>query len=283
MKLRALVLQIIVILCDLRANYRISCAVHTYECVFEEMQQKQSTLGRSSYRQESQASFHSSSSTSQWDDAIKETFLQNMFRPHEGLLGELSHNCFFSSIVCPDHIGADRVMESYEGNIMVECLLGLSEYGDRMLTENAISLIFRQTSQYVRFCHDLSQVSILVYSDSIDVFNATNEAIRSFSGIQKRLNTDERDAYSVASELLMKMQGFLQISDTQSNASVTMNQKIMMDLHFEVVLVNILRLPLKRLSSNNEESNGFEVMPDVAVNIPRRILFQDTFGEFSLI
>jgi hypothetical protein len=174
-------------------------------------------------------------------------------------------------------------MESYEGNIMVECLLGLSEYGDRMLTENAISLIFRQTSQYVRFCHDLSQVSILVYSDSIDVFNATNEAICSFSGIQKRLNTDERDAYSVASELLMKMQGFLQISDTQSNASVTMNQKLMMDLHFEVVLVNILRLPLKRLSSNNEESNGFEVMPDVAVNIPRRILFQDTFGEFSLI
>ena len=106
-----------------------------------------------------------------------------MFCRFQGIIDDLFHGCFASSIVSPDHIGADKVHETYEGNKVLDCLLGLSAYGDRGITQNVISLVFRQASQHVRFSRDLSMVKVLVYPRSVEVFQTTNDTIRLFSGM----------------------------------------------------------------------------------------------------
>lgn len=283
MGLRALVLTTIIILCDIRANFRISLALHTFETLFEKMQQHRSQLGRSLYkRADSQISMSMGSSASSGDNFTKEGMVRIMFQPYESLLVELSKSCFSSSIVCPDHIGADKVQESYEGNVVIECLLGLTQYGDRAMNESIIGLIVRQASQHVRFMNDLSQVALLVFPDSVKVFTLTQDSIRLFSGIQNRLSMDKPEAYDEASSRLKDMQSFLLVSSTNSEASVILNQKIMIDLHFHVVLTTILRLPLERISKQGDDESPGQIKtvePDITVNSPRRMLFQDVLGE----
>lgn len=203
MKLRAMVLEAIIILCDLRANYRISLAVDAYERIFEEMEKERTVVRKSLYRRsESQSSFTSGTS-SEYGDSAKATLLEKMFCRFQGIIEELFHGCFASSIVCPDQIGADKVHQNYEGNKVLDCLLGLSAYGDRGITENVISLVFRQASQHVRFTRDLSMVKVLVYPKSVAVFQKTNDTIRRFSGTHARTqNFKSRIATKYASILV---------------------------------------------------------------------------------
>ena len=50
MKLRATVLEVLIILCDLRANFRISLTVDAYERIFEEMERERTVMRKSLYR-----------------------------------------------------------------------------------------------------------------------------------------------------------------------------------------------------------------------------------------
>ena len=50
MKLRAMVLEVVIILCDLRANFRISLTVDAYERIFEEMERERTGMRKSLYR-----------------------------------------------------------------------------------------------------------------------------------------------------------------------------------------------------------------------------------------
>ena len=124
MKLRSRVLEAIIVLCDLRANYRISLAVDAFERIFQQMESQRQVVRKSLYkRSESQSSFASGAS-SEYGDNVKATLLDKMFGQFHGVVEELFHRSFASSIVCPDHIGADRVFDSYEGNKVLDCLLG---------------------------------------------------------------------------------------------------------------------------------------------------------------
>jgi len=306
MELRSLALKTIILLCDLRANFRISQAVHTYERVFNEMQQNRfnaAALGKSSiYRSDSldsrcslqrSDSLGSVDSSFEFDHSIKAKRLRNMFQSCEVHLVSLARKCFSNSIICPEHIGADKALESNEKNTFIERLLALCGYENKIMTETVVSLIIRQGSQKVRFTHDLSLVSILVFPDSIRVFQTCNKVIRRFTVIQNQLNLDQRSAYGEASQLLKGIKAHLTVDNTgNSRALVQSNQKMMMDLKFEVVIVNILRLPLarenavsddlERVSSSTVEVDSdlnITAEPDNACNELRRILFQEAFGE----
>ena len=284
LKVRAMVLKVMAALLDLRVNFRLSLAVHAYESIFEKMQQARSQLqiGRSlNKRSDSMLSMSVNSTTSvesSQQDSMKAAMLRGIFAPYDELFKELSKNCFMSSIVCPDHIGADKVLDSYEGNVVIECLLGLCAYKDLIMSETIMGLIVRQASQHVRFNQDLSLVSLLAYPDSVDMFKATSDALRRFSGIQNRLFLDETLAYDEASSLIEELASKVTLSDAHSMESVKMNQKILLDLQFENVLTNILRLSLDRESPDNGAQNSGSDEPvqcDVAMNIPRRKLFQE--------
>ena len=283
LKLRARVLMIMTTLFDLRVNYRLSLAVHTYQSIFEKMQHARSQLdiGRSIYkRADSMLSMSVNSTTSRESsepNSMKAAVLHGIFEPYDDLFKELSKNCFLSSIVCPDHIGADKVLESYEGNLVIECLLGLCTYKDLSLSQTILGLIVRQASQQIRFNHDLSLVSLLAYPDSVVMFHTTGDAISRFSGIQNRLLLDEPVAYVEASKLIKELAQHVTISNAYTEEVVTMNQKILLDLHFENVLINILRLPLEREVQNNAsyQEPDAPLQCDNAVNIPRRKVFQD--------
>jgi len=285
MTLRSAALEAIIVLCDLRANYRISLAVDAWERIFQQMESERQAVTRKPLyrRSESQSSFASADSSEDGDN-LKATLLDKMFREFHGVIEELFRSSFASSIVCPDHIGADRVYDSYEGNKVLACLLGLSAYGNRVITENVLCLVFRQASQHVRFSRDLSLVKILVYEHSVAVFQQTNNAIRRFSAIQNGLNLDLADAYTEACQVLREMKVALTVSESNSSSEVSMNQKIFFDLKFHLVLVNILRLPLERAIRQQDDVCGAEtVEPDKAVNVPRRILFQETCDLLNLM
>ena len=304
MNLRAKALKVILFLCDLRANFRVSLAVHAFEGVFDVMGEKKSqVLSKSIYRTNSSQSFRSESQMSLNSDPSTAGKITDVFKEYGDNIRELLRKCFAMSIVCPESIGADTAHDFLEDNTFITCMLGLCEYHDRVMTEEALSLIFRTGSQTARFIQDLSLVSLLVYDEGLQVFNQTNGAIRKLSNIQRGLNRDDAISYVEAAGIISGLQPFLTISDSRSADSVKSNQKLMLDLHFEQSLINILRLHLERkpaspkasaklpMASSEEERGSSTVNfvssevfePDNATNVPRRDLFQKVFDFLSLL
>jgi hypothetical protein len=99
------------------------------------------------------------------------------------------------------------------------------------------------------------------------------------AGIQNRLNLDEKEAYEEACARLKAMQEFLVVSERNTLSECVMNQKILIDLKFHLVLIKILSLPLERVARKRDEASDAQeetVEPDLVFNVPRRILFQKT-------
>ena len=106
------------------------------------------------------------------------------------------------------------------------------------------------------------------------------------AGIQNRLNLDEKEAYAEACKRLKAMKEFLVVSERNTSSECVMNQKILLDLKFHLVLIKILNLPLERVARKRDEALDAEeetVEPDLAVNRPRRILFQETCDLLCLV
>ena len=268
MDLRALALKCVITLCDLRANFRVSSAIDCFERIFDRMQKNENSLAMTSlHHRDSVGDIRSDGKM-----LLSREEIINLFKSFDHEIDALSKRCFTSDIVSPVDIGADRVCS----NGMMDRLLGLMVYQNQELTTEVMSLVIRQQSQQARLIKDLSTLSMLVYSDTVEVFDATHSAIYRLAGIQKGLNANIGEAYAEATDILQKMRAFLQVSPRHSQSSVRMNQKVMMDLRFDVPLTNILRLDLERIPCKARGGQGEQCIgTDVAVNSVRRQLFQE--------
>ena len=301
MKLREDALKVVLALCDIRANFRVSLAVDTFESIFDLMaKEKTRVFSKPIYRSNS-SSFQSQSLISLYSDPSNADKVNDIFDPYKDNIQKLLDKSFSTSIVCPDNIGADTVHCTLEDNKFINCLLGLCEYQDRSISEAALSLIFRTGSQTARFIQDLSSVSLLASEEGLSVFNETKEAIRRLSSIQRRLNKDEKGSYIEAVAIISGLEPFLVVSDSRTADNVKNNQKLMFDLRLDQSLITILHLHLERkpVSSNQaaespatgidkergseQDESVEEFEPDIAPNTPRRDLFQKVFDLLALL
>jgi hypothetical protein len=269
-------LQLMSRLLNLRANYRISRALHAWEQVFhsnsrlnsrlEPCVQAGSHVSMEGQHRSSNVT-HDAASAGVCDMSVYKQY----FRGHDKVLRKLEKALFDENCVSPVDLNLDRfkhdtiVLLPKPHDYCVKVLLNLCHLNSTKLTNMATKTLIKQLSQRATFLDDLALVQMLVYPAALAVYSEACIAIRRISSLKKHLALDKPEAYTEAMQLLASMTSYMKISTANVLHIVQQNQKILLNLEMDEAVMDCLRLPLERDTSLRDAG---EIEADVAVLPP---------------
>ena len=262
-------LQLMSRLLNLRANYRISCALHAWEQVFHSNSRLNSLGSHPCVQPGSHVSnvTHDAASAAVCDMSVCKQY----FRGHDKVFRKLEKALFDENCVSPVDLNLDRfkhdtiVLLPKPHDYCVKVLLNLCHLNSTKLTNMATKTLIKQLSQRATLLDDLALVQMLVYPAALAVYSEACMAIRRISSLKKHLALDKPDAYTEAMQLLASMTTYMKISTDNALHIVQQNQKILLNLEMDEAVMDCLRLPLERDTSLRDAG---EIEADVAVLPP---------------
>jgi hypothetical protein len=163
--LRSEALKLLIRMLNLRANYRISVMLDSWESFFETLQaQTMKPLSRDL----TQPSFLNSFSLDSSQDgsnfarlATYSAYLESRFAPFKQEFEHCVDRCFATDIISTPDIRADQYRPGeYRGDAIVEAMINLMGFRDSQLTAQACALMIRHMAQRTRVTEDLKLVQV---------------------------------------------------------------------------------------------------------------------------
>ena len=267
-------------LVELRLDYRITHCISAWESVFESLRSRPDGLkclvrGSPGHDMTSNVSIdflshRSDVSLGEQDDEMREV-LHNIFMEFDTLLVRLKEQSFGHNLVSPPEIGSDVYQPGDLNDETQQMLLSLCSFRHQPLTMSAMALLVRNMTQRHALVSRLKEVQILVYPQAARVHKETLFIIERLSHLQKFCAADEPSAYEEASKLLRRMTKEVTVSLHNRPELAKQNQTILLNLEINKPIRRILNLHLARDSSRHDAG---ELEADLALNLPRRDLFQ---------
>jgi len=250
---------------NLRANYRISLALDSWEKLFPEVEDSFSKA----LAKEKKAS--AGKSPQEMEQAVLRRLLGG--KNSTSTLKGLEKKMFNENCISPPELDMDTYKEGTAGkDTLVRVLLNLCRFNNTRLTTLASQVLIRHMAQRMRVIDDLRLSQVLVMPAAVKVYEETTFAINRLTSLKKKLAADEPAAYEEAMNLLKRMTDYMRITVNNPKDIVQKNQKIMLNRELDEPVVDLLRLNLKVDDSARTKENNIDADP--ATNIPLRDLFQ---------
>ena len=148
------------------------------------------------------------------------------------------------------------------------------------MTTMSLKLLVRNMSQRVTLMTALKDVQMLVFAAAVKVYNECKLIITKLGSLHKHLNANKAEAYQEATCLIERITRYLTVSVTNKREIVDKNQKIMLNFEMDTPVRKMLGLHLERDTSRRD---GGELEADVAVNMPRKDLFQACYTFLKML
>ncbi|KAJ1488130.1 hypothetical protein T484DRAFT_1784348 [Baffinella frigidus] len=252
-------------LLNLRANYRVSVCLDTWEQIFE---QKQGKEGGTHFLQ--MGSFPSTMANLSRTESKREdesSALNTIFAPNKAFFESCIARCFKQDIISSGVIKSDTYAA---GNFT----------GDPL----ACALMLRHMSQRSRVMNDLQMVQVLVFPAAVKVYDETEFAIKRLISLRKHISRDEPAAYEEATSLLKRLTGYVTVSPQFTAEFVEKHQRIMLNRELDEPVVDMLQLNLERDTSRRDAlTDQGERDADPPVIPARRDLFQVCYDFLKML
>eukprot|EP00960_Hanusia_phi_P036737 752497-Hanusia_phi.AAC.1 len=264
-------------ICNLRANYRITCALKYWEDIFEKLDGHQVNFHKTHFSWTgSNLSMSFSSNSGSRDDLLKN--LRDEFRPYEQDLVELIAKIFDQNIVSPASMASDLYKKGgYREDVTISSILSFIRLGDVILTEHAVVFLITHLFQRNKFVEDLKFLQVLVYPEAVKLYNEIKHVIERLTALKKTLDVDDENAYEEANTLLQKMIDNVTLSKDIPKEIVAKNQRIMLNWELDEPVIDLLRLNIT-LSSDDVHEAGRQQSVD-----RRKKLFQRCYNFLKVL
>lgn len=153
-------------------------------------------------------------------------------------------------------------------------MLDLCTFKHAEMTQAGLSMLIRNMSQRVALVKALKDVQILVYPTAAKVYQEAKYIIKRLGSLHKQVAVDKSEAYAEANMLMKRLILYLKLSTGNKKEIVIKNQTILMNLGVDQPVRNLLNFNLARDTSRRDRG---ELEADIAINIPRRDLFQTCY------
>eukprot|EP00960_Hanusia_phi_P030497 748658-Hanusia_phi.AAC.3 len=255
MTIRSKSFQLLSRLCNLRANYRITCALRCWEDIFQQMSAKKVIFDRNPLLGSSSRLFHSSNSSRTFSLRMNllET-LREKFRPYEEEIDILMKTVFKKNIVSPETIASDVYQKDhFDEDVTIDAVLSVMRVGDVEVVEQAVSFLISHLFQRSKFIEDLKLLQVLVYPEAVTVYNEIKYIIERLTDLKKALNSDDEGAYQEAEKLLKHVTYSITLSSEIPKEIVAKNQRIMLNWELDEPVVDLLRLTIHDNAKSGDE------------------------------